>query len=371
MNIENRKASIVFRSETDTPIGELVKRLARGRGFEWKPLSGYPLPTNSSLVIVTSLKGERNYNALYEKCGVWDKATSTAFACYHLELVGDTANGEKRDQSIDEGESLLNWLLTECHDYGRTEISIVGPEKTTWLLEYEFKQSFNRTLKELIRYDGEVRPEAASIQEQTVWDYLRNLRASAESEVDENGIDTDDLDYLVGLFENGFDPLSIEDDYDMRAWYDAVEYGLTVLTDFLLAREIEAARWSYEDSPMMLACRRGDCGLVRKMLEQGWNPNHTTDVDHETPLTCAAESGSEELFFLLLEHGAELDYVGYDHELTTDPAGERFEITPEVLLDHAKKGKNERICRWLEGVVAAMAEAAKTDGPVVAGTGGH
>ena len=70
-------------------------------------------------------------------------------------------------------------------------------------------------------------------------------------------------------------------------------------------------------------------------------------MDNETPLTIAASKGHKEIFFLLLGNGATLHLIGYDHEMTSDPNGERFEIGPEELLVEAIIGRNVEICNYL------------------------
>ena len=43
--------------------------------------------------------------------------------------------------------------------------------------------------------------------------------------------------------------------------------------------------------------------------------------------------------------------IGYDYEMTSDPAGERFEVEPSDLLFAAIAGRSIRICRFLSKFV--------------------
>ena len=163
-----------------------------------------------------------------------------------------------------------------------------------------------------------------------------------------------DIDYLIGLFENGFQALSVSDDHEMRAWELVVENRLDDVFRFFAERGVGFARWSADHSPLMLACLNRNSEYVKTMLAMGWSPNEWTDVYHETPLTCAASVGADDIFFMLIDAGAKLELVGHDCELTTAPEGEEFLIDAGVILGHAIKGGSVVICRFLVDKIGDM-----------------
>ncbi len=354
--VNNYARPVVFLSREGSLIGNAVKSLAKGFGVEWRTAPEYPLPSSASVVLVASTDAPKVLDELSSKCGVWDAKTMTACASYELVLEKSSQN---TDKSVDNGESLTDWILTEIHYYGRHEICFEGPENPSLSELYIFERALAQTIHELIECHknsikhGEhnalvIQSMQALLMEQVAKDDLLEQRNDALDGKPRNGLPLEELDYLIGLFENGFDPMTVLNDHETRAWYDIIEYDIALLAKFFFSRDIGYVRWSYNDSPMMLACRLGKVDIVKTMLYHGWNPNHATDIDHESPLTCAAENGAKELFFMLLNYGAVLNFVGYDHELVTDPEGEQFNITPNDLLKYAKLGKCEDICQFLE-----------------------
>ena len=91
------------------------KAMAADYGFEWMPLSSYPLPSDALVVLVARSGEDRVFDSLSEKCGVWNSETQMACACYELGL------GNPLSPQEDEGESLTDWMLTERYDYGQLE----------------------------------------------------------------------------------------------------------------------------------------------------------------------------------------------------------------------------------------------------------
>lgn len=342
------KTELTFRSRNDTPIGDAVKRLAQGYGFEWQQWEESVGTYETALVSIASFDSAREEGKTFDWKKIFGNAGADVSGSYLLVFGVEMSEIDKCNRFA----VLADWILDECRGKGKHEIvfdtvaNILPPHIR------EFEKLLDQSLHEMIRLDGRVRPASAAAKEQAVLKELLKVKVAVENGEGPKDITLEDADLLVGMFKDGFDPFAVYDDIEMNVWRNTIKCGLEFLSDFLLSRHIGYSRWSHEDSPMMLACRRRDCELVRKMLESGWPPNHDTAFEHETPLTCAAEAGFDELFFLLLEHGADLDYVGYDYELTCDPEGERFEITPSDLLDCAKRGKNERIRRFLEEKVA-------------------
>lgn len=348
---------VVFLSREGSFIGNAVKSLAKGFGVEWRTAPEYPLSSSAAVVLVAPVNDLEMLEELSSKCGVWDEKKLTACACYKLVLEKSCQDTDK--SAVDNGESLTDWLLSEYFFYGRNEFCFEGPEKLSISELDMFETALAQTIRELIKCHESSKKQgehdalliqsaqAVSMEKAAKDDLLAQRRAVLDGKP-QNGLPLEELDYLIGLFNNGFDPLAVLNDQETRAWYNIVEYDLAQLAKFFFSRDIGYVRWSYNDSPMMLACRLGKVDIVRTMLEHGWNPNHATDIDHESPLTCAAENGFKELFFILLDYGAALDLVEYDHELVTIPEGEPFSITPSELLKYARLGKCEDICQFLE-----------------------
>jgi len=159
-----------------------------------------------------------------------------------------------------------------------------------------------------------------------------------------SGMSIGDVDMVNAAIEKGIDRKAIED-CDSKVWDIVAEGDLRSVCAYLLANNVEFNRISVDYSPLMLAVLSGNAEIVRMMLEHGWDSNEWTDIDNETPLTLAAYKGFKDIFFLLLEKGANLHLVGYDHEY--DMMGERFDVTAGDLLFDALVGRDVDICRFL------------------------
>jgi ankyrin repeat protein len=155
-----------------------------------------------------------------------------------------------------------------------------------------------------------------------------------------------DLDKVISSIEEDVDVDLIES-YDSNIWDIIAENDLRAVCSYLLDFGVRFYRYSAEMSPVMIAIQAGNIEIVRMFLTHGWDPNEWTDADNDTPLKMAAYNGFKDIFFLLIENGATLHLVGYDHEMTCDPHGERFEIGPEELLVDAIIGRNVEICNYL------------------------
>ena len=167
-------------------------------------------------------------------------------------------------------------------------------------------------------------------------DYTQN------KSVDEDSING--LKKVIFVFENGFKKYIVED-HDSEIWFWVANLNLKDVCLFLLNNNIEENRYSTDDSALMIASRMGHFDIVKMLVENGCNPNHATDVSCESPLTCAAYSGNEKIFFYLLEHGATLTYKWIDSEISQ--IGEKAEINSVDLLFYAFKGGNSKICKYL------------------------
>lgn len=189
---------------------------------------------------------------------------------------------------------------------------------------------------------------------QSAIDELKQLRAKIENNKI-NDCEVDDVDEALKAIENGLKKELIEDN-ESNIWDVVAEHDLRNVCAYFLENDVGFERWGDNKSPMMIAAMAGNTEIVRMMLDHGWDPNEWTNIFEYTPLSLAASSGAEDVFFLLLEKGAKLHMVGYDYELTTDPAGERFDVTPETLLVDAIVGKNVNICRYLVEHIPDMKE---------------
>lgn len=173
---------------------------------------------------------------------------------------------------------------------------------------------------------------------------LDTLRAKLPKQGDEV-MTLQELEEVENVFNDGFHPDLVED-YESCVWQIAAKFDLRNVIAFLLKRNVGNWRWTTEDSAMMEAVRAGNCQIVQMMLEHGWDPNHATDVVHESPLTYAAEIGREDIFFLLIDHGAKLEYQWNDDELYDEEAC----IDVSMLIEKAEIGRNERILDFLRNV---------------------
>jgi hypothetical protein len=242
--IHNLARPIVFLSREDSLIGNAVKSLAKRFGVEWRIAPEYPLSPNASVVLVAPTDDPKVIEELSSKCGVLDAKTMTACACYELVL---DKNCHGTDQSaVDDGESLTDWILTEIHYYGRNEICFEGPENLSMSELDMFETALALTIRELIechknsiKHGGHDALVIQSVQavsmEKAAKDDLLEQRKFALEGKPRNGLPLEELDYLIGLFENGFDPMAVINDHETRAWYNIIEYDLALLAKFFFS----------------------------------------------------------------------------------------------------------------------------------------
>ena len=149
---------LVFRSMAGSQVGDVVKTLATGSGFEWMPLPVYPLSSDAAVVIVAPAGVESVFDALRDKCGVWNEETMTACACYELRLSATNPPTEEIS------ESLTDWMFTERYFYGKEEFCFESPDV---FIESDldiFKSKLAETIRELgncemkIRGNREIQP---------------------------------------------------------------------------------------------------------------------------------------------------------------------------------------------------------------------
>jgi len=81
----------------------------------------------------------------------------------------------------------------------------------------------------------------------------------------------------------------------------------------LRAVEDEAVRRQLCHRRLMSACAKGDCKIIKEVLEKGADPNYQEHMDEcVTPLILAAEEGRVEAVKILLAHGANVNWVAKD-----------------------------------------------------------
>ena len=363
---------ITFLSDEHTDVGRIVKSLAKGYGFGWLSCDAKN-PGRDGPVVAVGME-EENANVILRQLeiGPFSRGESPPFYALDVSHPIIDENGSEFPYL---GESLTDWILCEHFLYGRGCITILGSDDLCAYEQRLVEQLFDKLMSTLIKSEeppaGEpertsalrIRSAATVYREEKVMRHLVSLRTSIANAG--SSLSVSDADYLIGLFKNGFHPLAVSDDYDMRAWTIVVENELDDVFDFFVERELGFRRLSTNYSPLMMACSRGNAKYVAAFLGLGWSPNEWTDVSHDTPLVCAAAAGSEESFFALVEGGAKLEMVGYDHELTTDPQGEEFTVDAEDILNAAIEGGNVAICRYLVDKIGDVSSWAKDRVPDV------
>ena len=123
-------------------------------------------------------------------------------------------------------------------------------------------------------------------------------------------------------------------------------------------------RWDIRDGsggllPLLaLAARRGDCDVVRAMLDSGAELNAASPMDGATALHCAAQGDHARCLSLLLSHGAAVD--------TPTASG----LSPLAVAARSGHGEMVRMLLGMEGPPMAAEEgAAPTEGASERATG--
>lgn len=145
---QNLARPVTFRSREGSLIGNAVKSLAKVLGVEWRTTPEYPLPPSASVVLVAPTDDPVVLEELSSKSGVLDVKTMTACACYELVL---DKSCQDADQSVDDGETLTDWILTEYFWYGRNVFCFEGPDDISKSDLVKFETALASALAELAK----------------------------------------------------------------------------------------------------------------------------------------------------------------------------------------------------------------------------
>ena len=143
---------------------------------------------------------------------------------------------------------------------------------------------------------------------------------------------TDDMDALNTLLEYGAD-IEVP---------GAVIGGGTPLADAVAFGQWCAARRLVECGALSTMWQSAALGLTDRVEEQLIGPPLPSSDDVTNAFWCACHGGQLEAAKLILKHGADLNWVGYDG------------LTP---LDAAARNGNEELVRWLRTLDAISAKA--------------
>jgi ankyrin repeat protein len=125
--------------------------------------------------------------------------------------------------------------------------------------------------------------------------------------------------------------------------YYAVQAGNHKVVEYLLAARADVNRKGYWGAaPLALALIKNDVPLVTRLLESGANPELSRWYNERTnqmvsPLAWAAGIGREDLFDLLLSHGANPKAQFYDYLTTDDDIVRRAKTSTLMLATLGKK----------------------------------
>lgn len=180
------------------------------------------------------------------------------------------------------------------------------------------------------------------------------------------------IEIATWLAEHGAEVIEIED-----SLLSAVESDDIAVARWLLERGVRTGvTRSGAETPLHIACQRGNLGVVELLVENGANVNRT-DGDRTTPLWMACKAGQTEVAViacekdcaeiaeLLVESGADLDQVEKNGRTPLHAASGRGRLeVVKLLISHgaaldgadrhgatplwtACKAKHEGVARWL------------------------
>lgn len=339
----NADSEFTFVSNCNETLSNIVRDFANAYGFNWESQCSNEDLIFASVIIIGNDEEIKDIQGKRESLVREMFKDSPNNWYYGPEYHVDIKDNLDFFKEHNEGESLFSWIDTEYCYYGRTKFVFWTEREFSEKEAMEFLKELTRLAKRILNVEW------------IDFDKVSHLRLKA----------IDDLNNMINVHQEktGLPPLStirsvlssiefgiqrdVIERYDCEIWNVIAEYDMRSVCAYLLTCNIGFNRLSVDYSPLMIAVNAGNIEIVRMMLLHGWNPNDWTDVDNETPLTIAASKGHKEIFFLLLDNGATLHLIGYDHEMTSDPNGERFEICPEELLVEAIIGRNVEICNYL------------------------
>lgn len=120
------------------------------------------------------------------------------------------------------------------------------------------------------------------------------------------------------------------------------------MAHYLLGNGInQESQMCVEYDPIMEAVDANSIPMVALLLDHGWDLDHVVNVDGLNAVQLAAWNGNAKMFFFLMNHGAKLEQHYRDYELTTDPEGEPYDITPKDVLRYANKGGSQPIIQYI------------------------
>lgn len=325
---------LVFRSMAGSPVGDIVKTLATASGFGWMPLPAYPLSSDAAVVLVTPAGGESTFDALREKCGVFNDETMTACACYEMR-IGATNMPQERI-----GESLSDWIFTERYFYGQEEFCF---EYSDVFLESDldiFKSMLAATMHELANCEMKIRekdrfamrPLDVELYEACAKCSLETVRKLLDRGADPNA------PHWEKPWPKDLEPEIYTEDY--YCVHQAATNPDIRILNLLVERGADPNRREYWGrQPLAYAGRSGTLEMVRRLVELGNDPGNC-DVDGGTVLSWSALNPDRRVLEFLLECGAEIE--------DTCVGGTELDIalkegTPERIrffVEHGGKMKN-------------------------------
>lgn len=148
-----------------------------------------------------------------------------------------------------------------------------------------------------------------------------------------------DLEGVQEVVSNNQGSINAATDQGWSALHFAARYGHGEVADYLLEKGTQVNARSEKDgkTPLWLAAKGGNTGIIRKLLEKGASP-HIADQEGRTPLHMAAANGDEESVRLLLEKGAPINARDDKGETSLHYAARHgYKTVTAILL---KKGAN-------------------------------
>lgn len=135
------------------------------------------------------------------------------------------------------------------------------------------------------------------------------------SEVFLSAVRINNLDGVKRSLFNGVN-VNCRDDLGRTPLYLSVVYEYTNLFDYLLENEASptlGASWKGNDTPLHLACAKGNEYMVKRLIDVGVSPNIVNNMG-QTPLHYAAWHEQSRIVELLVGYGANIDAMSRRNE---------------------------------------------------------